>query len=59
MLKVRILATCTHCNGEAYQPISEAEDCQGNKYTRYAPCPICEGSGNVLASSQIGGVRLE
>jgi DnaJ-class molecular chaperone len=34
MLKVHILATCSHCNGEAYQPIGEAEDCQGHKYTR-------------------------
>jgi DnaJ-class molecular chaperone len=46
MLKVHILNTCSHCNGEAYQPVSEAEDCQGHKYTRYVPCPICEGSGN-------------
>jgi hypothetical protein len=46
MLKVHILATCSHCNGEAYQPIGEAEDCHGHKYTRYVPCPICEGSGN-------------
>jgi len=46
MLKVKILATCSHCNGEAYQPIGEAEDGQGHKYTRHVPCPICEGSGN-------------
>ncbi len=25
MLKVHILATCSHCNGESYQPISEVE----------------------------------
>ena len=46
MLKVHILASCSHCNGEAYQPIGEAEDCQSQKYTRYAPCPVCEGTGN-------------
>jgi hypothetical protein len=46
MLKVHILDTCSHCNGEAYQPICEAEDSQGHKYTRYPPCPIYEGSGN-------------
>jgi len=46
MLKVHILSTCTHCNGEAYQPVCETEDCQGHKYIRYAPCPNCEGSGN-------------
>jgi hypothetical protein len=34
MLKVRILS------------IGEAEDHMGRKYTRYAPCPMCEGSGN-------------
>ncbi len=46
MLKVHILMICSHCNGEAYLPISESEDCQGNKYTRHIPCPVCEGSGN-------------
>ena len=46
MLKVQILDTCSHCNGKAYQPIDEAEDSQGRKYTRHVPCPICEGSGN-------------
>jgi len=46
MFKVHILGTCSHCNGEAYQPVGEAEDTQGHKYTRYVPCPICEGSGN-------------
>ena len=46
MLKIQILATCSHCNGKAYQPVGEAEDCQGHKYTRYVPCPVCDGSGN-------------
>ena len=46
MLKVHILTTCSHCNGEAYLAMGESEDNQGNKYTRYIPCPICEGSGN-------------
>ncbi len=46
MLKVHILATCSKCNGEAYLPMGEAEDCQGHKYTRHIPCPYCEGSGN-------------
>jgi DnaJ-class molecular chaperone len=45
MLKVHILSICSHCNGEAYQPIGEAEDCQGRKYIQHAPCPFCEGSG--------------
>jgi hypothetical protein len=46
MLKVNILATCSHCNGEAYLPMGEAEDSHGNKYIRHIPCPFCEGSGN-------------
>ena len=46
MLRVHILATCSHCNGEAYLAIGEAEDYQGHKYIRHIPCPICEGSGN-------------
>jgi hypothetical protein len=46
MLKVRILATCSHCHGEAYQPVGRAEDGQGHTYIRHIPCPACEGSGN-------------
>jgi len=46
MLKVHILSICSHCNGEAYLPVSEAIDCQGHKYVRHVPCPVCEGSGN-------------
>ena len=26
--------------------MGEAEDCQGHKYTRHIPCPLCDGSGN-------------
>jgi hypothetical protein len=33
MIKVQVLTQCEHCNGEAYVPIGEAEDCQGHKYT--------------------------
>ena len=40
MLKVHILATCSHCNGKAYLPMGEDEDCQGQKYTRHCP-PAC------------------
>jgi hypothetical protein len=46
MHKVHILSTCSHCEDEAFQSVGEAEDCQGHKYIRYTPCPICEGSGN-------------
>ena len=46
MLKVQVLASCSHCNGKAYLPMGEAEDSQGHKYIRHIPCPYCEGSGN-------------
>lgn len=46
MLKIHILAPCSHCNGEAFLPMGEAEDCQGRKYIRHTPCPTCVGSGN-------------
>jgi len=45
MIKVQILTQCDHCHGQAYLPIGEGEDYHGQKYTRYAPCPECEGSG--------------
>ena len=45
MLKVKVLVTCSHCNGEAYLPMGEAADCQGHKYIRHTPCPFCDGSG--------------
>jgi DnaJ-class molecular chaperone len=46
MFKVHIQVTCSKCNGDAYLPVGEAEDCQGHKYTRHIPCSFCEGSGN-------------
>ena len=45
MTKVQILITCDHCQAQAYLPDCEVEDYQGRKYMRYAPCPMCEGSG--------------
>lgn len=46
MFKVHILDKCEHCQGQAYLPNGEGEDYKGRKYTCYAPCPMCEGSGN-------------
>lgn len=46
MDKVRILTSCDRCGGQAYLPTGEGEDYKGRKYTRFAPCPVCEGSGN-------------
>ena len=46
MVKIHILTTCEHCNGQAYLPNGEGDDHRGRKYTRYAPCPMCEGTGN-------------
>jgi hypothetical protein len=45
MIKVHILDPCRHCNGQAYLPAGEAENYTGEKYTRYTPCPNCDGSG--------------
>jgi hypothetical protein len=45
MVKVHILTTCEHCKGQAYLPVGEEEDYRGNTYTRYIPCPMCEGNG--------------
>ena len=45
MLKVHILTQCSHCQGQAYLPAGEAANHKGEKYTRYQPCPVCEGSG--------------
>ena len=45
MTKVQILTTCNGCNGKAYVPIGEAEDANGLKYLRHAPCSMCEGYG--------------
>jgi len=45
MIKVHILTTCSECNGESYLPIGEVADYQGRKYTKYHPCPRCEGTG--------------
>ena len=46
MIKIHILTHCEHCGGEAYLPASEAESHNGERYTRYQPCPSCNGSGN-------------
>jgi len=46
MIRVNILAACSHCDGKAYLPIGEIEDSQGHKYIRHIPCPVCQGSGN-------------
>ena len=46
MLKVHILTKCEHCKGQAYLPTGEVVDNNGKPYTRYIPCPNCEGSGN-------------
>ena len=45
MLKVHILDQCPHCDGKAYLPSGQATDWKGEGYTRYEPCPICEGTG--------------
>ena len=46
MIKVQVLTRCEMCGGEAYVAVGEAESNSGEPYTRYAPCPYCEGAGN-------------
>ena len=46
MFKVHILDQCPHCNGQAMLPVGEGKDHKGRTYTRYPPCPNCDGSGN-------------
>ncbi len=45
MLKVHVLDKCPECKGQAYLPAGEAVSNSGQTYTRYLPCPICNGSG--------------
>ncbi len=45
MIKVHILDRCKQCDGKAYLPVGEAESYTGERYTRYAPCTQCQGSG--------------
>jgi len=46
MIKVHILTRCEYCGGDAYLPECEATSYTGETYTRYAPCPLCQGTGN-------------
>jgi hypothetical protein len=48
MIKVQILDRCSHCDGEAYLPVAEAESYTGERYTRYEPCTQCQGSGKQI-----------
>jgi len=45
-IKIQVLVPCSGCNGEAYEPVGEASSYSGEKYTRFQPCPQCQGSGN-------------
>ena len=45
-IKIQVLVSCSACNGEAYEPVGEASSYTGEQYTRYQPCPQCQGSGN-------------
>lgn len=45
MIKIQILTQCEHCDGKAYLPECEDISANGEPYTRYRPCPQCNGSG--------------
>jgi len=47
LLKVHISDKCPECGGEAYLPAGEVVSNSGKHYTRYLPCPICNGSGRL------------
>lgn len=47
MAKIHLLVPCTHCQGQAYLPAGQGINCQGEAYTRYQPCPVCQGSGEM------------
>lgn len=44
-LKAPILDKCPECKGAAYLPAGEGVSYIGEPYTRYLPCPLCNGSG--------------
>ena len=44
-IKIPILDKCPECKGQAYLPAGQAVSSSGESYTRYAPCPVCEGGG--------------
>lgn len=44
-MKVKIRATCSFCEGEAYLPVRETTSCTGERYTQHHRCPYCLGSG--------------
>ncbi len=53
-VKVQILIRCEACDGEAYVPVGQVESHTGQQYTRYQPCPQCQGSGNQVSASLRG-----
>ena len=58
MIKVRILDKCPHCKGQAMLPVGEGKDYKGRTYTRYAPCPKCEGSGQQTLTTWRNAVEI-
>jgi len=44
-LKIPVSDQCPECEGQAYLPAGQAISSSGEPYTKYAPCPVCEGSG--------------
>ena len=44
-IKVQILTRCEACDGAGYLPAGEATSYSGERYLRYEPCTVCQGSG--------------
>jgi len=45
MEKVHISTTCEYCHGLCRLPDGQDVDWQGQPFTRYKPCPVCQGGG--------------
>jgi hypothetical protein len=58
MIKVHILTTCTHCDGESYVSVDEAENYISETCTRYAPCLLCQNSDPVAVKRASRSRRL-
>lgn len=55
MIKGHILDQCPHCNQQAMLAVGEGKYHKRRTYTRYAPCPDCDGSG---AAAGVGRLIL-
>ena len=48
MLKVHILDRCPYCDGQDDLSAGDATIWNGEAFTRYTPCPMCEGTVEIF-----------